>query len=417
MAFAIFALSYVFIAGFRLPGLKLDRAGGALLGAAAMIAFRVVTPEQAFGHSAMSAQQAVNVDTLLLLFGMMLLATYLAEAGVFQSAGAFALRLTRTPRGLLVGIAAVSALLSAFLVNDTVCVVLTPLVLLVVEAAGLPAVPYLLAVCMASNAGSVATFTGNPQNMLIGVASGLRYARFALYMFAPAVLSTAVVVAVLLFAFRRTLPSGTLTETVRPPLERRLFLVTAAVIAGVVVAFFLGLPMGWSALSGAVLVMILSGRPPREALEKVDYVLLVFFASLFVIVFGVQVTGAVDKMRQLFAPLIAGSEVHVTFGFSLLSVVASNLFSNVPYVMLARSWVPSLPNPQLGWEVLALSSTLAGNLTLIGSVANLIVFETARGKAEISFMGYLKVGVPVTLISLVLGLGALLAEHAIAARF
>jgi Na+/H+ antiporter NhaD/arsenite permease-like protein len=417
VAFAIFALSYVFIAGFRLPGLKLDRAGGALLGATAMIAFRVVTPEQAFGHSALPAQQAVNVDTLLLLFGMMLLATYLATAGFFQSAGALALRLTRTPRGLLVGVAAVSAFLSAFLVNDTVCVVLTPLVLLVVEAAALPAVPYLLAVCMASNAGSVATFTGNPQNMLIGIASGLRYARFAMFMFVPAVLSTAVVVAMLLFVFRRELPGGSLTETVRQPLDRRLFIVTAAVIAGVVLAFFLGLPMGWSALSGAVLVMTLSGRSPREALEKVDYVLLVFFASLFVIVYGVQVTGAVDRMRHLFEPLLGGGQVHATVGFSLLSLVASNLFSNVPYVMLARSWVPSLPNPQLGWEVLALSSTLAGNLTLIGSVANLIVFETARGKAEISFMGYLRVGVPVTIVSLALGIAVLLGEHALFGNF
>ncbi len=184
-------------------------------------------------------------------------------------------------------------------------------------------------------------------------------------------------------------------------------------LLGVIAAFFAGAPMSWSALCGAAVVMALSLREPREALDKVDFILLLFFASLFVITFGVNKEGWGLRMRELFAPLMHGGPVRETLGFATFSLFASNLFSNVPFVMLARHWVPGMQNPELAWQVLALSSTLAGNLTLLGSVANLIVFEAARGKDDISFWAYLKVGVPVTLLSLFVGLGALLAEHAL----
>jgi Na+/H+ antiporter NhaD/arsenite permease-like protein len=266
---------------------------------------------------------------------------------------------------------------------------------------------------MASNAGSVATFTGNPQNMLIGVASHLGYARFSAYMALPAALSVAVVIAVLLFAFGPSLPQGPLHQAPQPPLDKRLLVTTLAMLLAVVVAFFAGLPMGWSALTGAAGAMLLAGRPPRPRISRVDYPLLVFFAGLFVLVYGINTTPVVDDLRALFAPLLTGSPARQAFGFSALSLVASNLFSNVPYVMLAKDWVPTLANPKLGWEVLALSSTLAGNLTLIGSVANLIVFEGAGEASDLSFLGYLKYGAPVTLLSLLAGLGALLLEHAL----
>ena len=150
-----------------------------------------------------------------------------------------------------------------------------------------------------------------------------------------------------------------------------------------------------------------------QALEQVDWVLLLFFSSLFVVVYGVNKHGWAGEIRELFGPLMAGPPWRETLGFAGLTLVASNLFSNVPFVMLARTWVPGLQNPELGWHVLALGSTLAGNLTLVGSVANLIVFEAARGKVSMSFLGYLRVGLPVTLVSFVVGLAVLLAEHAL----
>ncbi|RKH63289.1 anion transporter [Corallococcus interemptor] len=414
MALAIFLFTYIFIAGARLPFVKLDRPGGALLGATLMVVAGAVTPAEVFGHSAARDQQAIDMDTIVLLLGMMLLAVYLAQANFFRAAGAKALKVAHTPKLLLVAVTFVSAVLSAFLVNDTVCLFLTPLVLVVVEDARLPPVPYLLAVCMGSNSGSVATFTGNPQNMLIQGASGLGYARFAAYMALPAVLSTVVVAVALLYMFRKELPSARF-DTHPPPLEvdRRLLALGLGSLLGVVVAFFAGLPMSWSALAGGVLVMTLSGHEPREALERVDWVLLLFFASLFVVVHGVNKAGWAEEIRQVFSPLMAGPPWRETLGFAALTLVASNLFSNVPFVMLARAWVPAMHEPELAWHVLALGSTLAGNLTLVGSVANLIVFEAARGKVRMGFMDYLRVGVPVTLISFAVGLGVLLAEHAL----
>lgn len=406
MAFAIFALTYLFIAGVRVPWAKLDRTGGALLGAVLMVVTGAVRPEQ--------VMEAIDGGTIVLLLGMMMLASYLSEAAFFRSAAYHAVRVAKTPRTLLVAVASVSAVMSAFLVNDTVCLMLTPLVLAVVVESRLPPLPYLLALCMSSNAGSAATFTGNPQNMLIQGASGIPYATFLAQMALPAALSTGVVIAVLLFAFRKQLPREPIQpHPAPPPVDRPLLLLSSLALLGVVVAFFLEAPMGWAALAGAAFVMTVSRREPRKALERVDYQLLLFFSALFIVVYGVNQEGWAERIRQAFAPLLAGGPVQEAWGFAGLSLVASNLFSNVPFVMLARTWVPALQAPGLGWEVLALSSTLAGNLTLVGSVANLIVFELAREKYRVGFWEYAKLGIPVTLISLVLGMAALLAQHAL----
>jgi Na+/H+ antiporter NhaD/arsenite permease-like protein len=377
-----------------------------LVGASAMVLLGVLAPA--------SAIAAIDFDTLILLLGMMLLSAYLTRAGFFRSSAFWVLRLARTPKVLLIALGAVSALLSAFLVNDTVCLMLTPLVLALVDRAQLPPTPYLLTLCMASNAGSVATFTGNPQNMLIGNVSQQSYGHFAAFMAMPALLATAAVVTILLLMFRKQLPARSfVVAELAPEVDRPLLWLCAAVTTGVITAFFAGLPMAWSALIGAAVVVAFSRKPPREELERVDWVLLLFFASLFVVVHGVNQEGWGQRMREAFAPLMRGGAIEETVGFTALSVLASNLFSNVPYVMLARQWVPTMNNPALGWQVLALASTLAGNLTLIGSVANLIVFEGARDRVKLSFFGYLKAGVPVTLASLALGLGALWLEHAL----
>jgi Na+/H+ antiporter NhaD/arsenite permease-like protein len=226
-------------------------------------------------------------------------------------------------------------------------------------------------------------------------------------MLLPALVSTLCIAAVLLFTFRGQLKRVVLTtKGPPPPVNRRLLVVCIVVMGCIVAAFFLGYSMAWSALVGAAALMVLMREPPREIMERIDYVLLVFFASLFVVVYGVNKEGWADAMRTAAGPLFQNA-----WGFSAVTLVASNVFSNVPFVMLARHWVPTLPDAQLMWMVLALASTLAGNLTLVGSVANLIVFEGARGKTDVGFWGYLKVGAPATALSLVLGLGALLLEH------
>ena len=400
MALAIFLVSYVFIAGFKVPGLPLERTSGALLGAAAMVAFGVVTPAQ--------ITEAVDVDTIILLFGMMLLAAYLKQAEFFSASSHAVLKLSRSPRGLLIAVVAISGVLSAFLVNDTVCLMLTPVVLMLVRSAKVPPLPYLLALCMASNAGSVATFTGNPQNMIIGGASGISWATFVALMALPAVLSLLIVFALLAWFFRKDLQARTITPEEAPPkTDRKLLTICFLALAGVIAAFFAGFSMAWSAVIGAVAVMVVARVPPAKQIEAVDYSLLVFFAALFIIVFGVHQEHWATRLHDAFKPLLTGGTVREAFGFSLLTLVGSNIFSNVPFVMLAREWAQT----PLMWELLALASTLAGNLTLVGSVANLIVFEGAKGEVRVTFWEYLRIGVPVTLLSLVVGVAVLLLEN------
>jgi Na+/H+ antiporter NhaD/arsenite permease-like protein len=374
-----------------------------------MVGLRVIAPGD--------VAAAVDVDTLVLLLGMMLLAAYLTRAGFFRATAYQVLKHSKTPRGLLAALVMISGVLSAFLVNDTVCLMLTPLVLTLVKEADLPPLPYLLALAMSANAGSSATFTGNPQNMIIGVASRLPYAQFIAYMALPALLSMAVVYGVLIFTFGRELPTRSIhPEGHPPPVERRLLVLCSLALTGIVIAFFAGLPMSWSALVGATVVVVLSAIQPEEQFRKIDYGLLLFFACLFIVVHGVNQEGWATSMRDAFAPLMVGGPVRESFGFTALSLVASNLFSNVPFVMLARVWVPTMVDPVLGWQVLALSSTLAGNLTLIGSVANLIVFEGAKDTVKITFWQYFRVGFPATVLSLLVGVGVLLAERAVMGR-
>src|SRR3954464_12870682 len=215
-ALIIFCATYLFLAGAEVPFLKLDRPGGAVAGAAAMGVFRAGPPEQVY-------RDAISWDTIVLLLGMMVLSSVMARAGIFRWVGWVALRRAHSPTSLLAAVVVVAGALSAFLVNDTICVMCPPIVVAMVEAANLPPLPFLLAVAFASNAGSVATLTGNPQNMLIGTLSKIPYAHFTKALLLPAALSLGVVLLVLLAAFRRELAWRPISMDVpAPPLDRRL---------------------------------------------------------------------------------------------------------------------------------------------------------------------------------------------------
>ncbi len=402
LALLVFVVTYAAIALQKLPFTHLDRPSGALLGAALTVGLGILTPREVY-------QTALHHDTLALLLGMMILAAYLAEAAFFRSASVMTLRAARTPRGLLVGLTLTCAALSAFLVNDTVCVMVTPLVLQTVDDAELPPMPYLFAVAMGSNVGSAATFTGNPQNMLIGQLSGIGYGEFAAIMAPIALLTSVLCALVLLWCFRKELPRRRFElRPAPPPSDRPMLFKSLFAFAAVVVAFFAGLSPAWSAIAAASFLALVGQRAPRKIFERVDFVLLVFFAGLFVVIRGLDATGWTARMLEWMRPWMQGSIAAQVSIFSLISVIGSNIFSNVPFVMLAGQWVPGLENPKLMWLALALSSTLAGNLTLVGSIANLIVAESARERCPISFRDYLAAGVPVTLITTLSGLLALL---------
>ncbi len=407
VALAIFALTYLAVAAGRLPVLSVDRPAAALLGAVLMVAAGVLTPAQ--------AGAAVTGDTLGLLLGMMILSAYLGAAGFFGWASGLVLRSVSGPRALLWAIVFTAGALSALLVNDTVCLMVTPLVLRLVDDAELPALPYLLALAFGSNAGSAATLTGNPQNMIVGTLSGIPYVRFTAALLAPALAALVAVAVVLHLLFRRDLRGLAISRSARPsaPIDRRLLAKALAAMGVALAGFLAGFPLSWTALFSAALLMAVAGRAPREALARVDWPLLVFFAGLFVVVAGVGRAGAAARMHEAIAPWLGGTPGRQAIVFSIFSVAASQLVSNVPFVLLAAEWIPRLADPRLLWLATALAATLAGNLTVIGSVANVIVLELAGSRARIGFWGFLKVGAAVTGTSLSAALALLLAERAL----
>jgi Na+/H+ antiporter NhaD/arsenite permease-like protein len=343
----------------------------------------------------------------------MILAAYLGEAGFFRWAAWRVIRSAGTPATLLWGLTLVAGVLSALLVNDTVCLLMTPLVLRVIDDAELPPLPYLLAIAFGANAGSVATLTGNPQNMIVGTLSGIPYARFALALALPAAASLVTVAALLHLLFRKELPRRPLArEAAKPPALDRPLLRRALAATGVAAGgFLLGYPLAWTALFAAALCMAFAGRAPREALARVDWPLLMFFAGLFVVVAGIGRAGLAERLYLVVGPWLGSGPEKQAVGFGLFSAAASQVVSNVPFVLLAGQWIPRMAEPELLWLSTALCSTLAGNLTVVGSVANLIVLELAGPRGRVGFWRFLRYGAVVTGATLAVSLGLLLAER------
>ncbi|MCG3146963.1 MAG: putative transporter [Verrucomicrobiae bacterium] len=400
LALTIFAGTYALISGRRLKVLPLNRPAAALLGAVLMVATGVMTPEQAY--------RAVDYNTLVLLLGMLIIAAYLHLAGFFAWAADWILQNAGTPQRLLLYVSVVAGGLSAVLVNDTVCLLLTPLVVAVIVRGKLPLLPYLLALATSANVGSVATLVGNPQCMIIGGMSGLSFVRYAAVMTPVAAVGLAINYAVLSFGFRKVLRSARIelscNSAAGPQLDRALTAKVGVVFGLVVAGFMGGLNLPWTALAGAAFIMVAARRDTHEVLKLVDWHLLVFFAALFVVVEGLNATGFPEQVRPGFG---IGATAQA-WNLAWFSVVGSNIFSNVPFVLVAGKWIGNLAEPELMWKVLALATTFAGNLTILGSVANIIVVESARGHLEVSFWDYAKYGIPITLLTTITGVALLL---------
>ena len=404
-ALAVFALTYLAISAGRLPGLSVDRPAAALLGAVLMVATGVLTPAE--------AGAAVNGETIGLLLGTMILSAYLGEAGFFRWASWAVIRAAGTARALLWGLTVTAGVLSALLVNDTVCLMMTPLVARIAADARVPSLPFLLAIAFGANAGSVATLTGNPQNMIVGSLSGIGYGPFARALGLPALASLLLVAALLQRLFRDRLPAGRLSVSAeRPALDAALLWRALGATGLALAGFLLGFELAWTALFAAALLMAVAGRAPRAALARVDWPLLVFFAGLFVVVAGVGRAGLADAAFRAASPWLGEGAARQAVTFGLFGALVSQVVSNVPFVLLAGHWVPRLADPTLLWLSTALCSTLAGNLTVVGSVANVIVLELAGPEGRIGFWRFLRYGAVVTSATLAAGLGILLLEYA-----
>lgn len=348
------------------------------------------------------ATRAVDYRTLVLLFGMMVLVAHLQMATFFRSTARLIAAHVAGPRALVTAITVASGVLSAFFVNDTVCLMFTPIVLEVALLRGIAPLPLLLAVATGSNIGSVATITGNPQNMLVGSLSGVPFATFTARRAPVAVVGLAIDAAVLCWLFRHELAqAGAPPRATRiRPLHRRLMAKPLLVAALMIGGFFAGVEPALVAAGGAAALLVTRRVKPDKVWRRIDWDLLMLFVGLFVVIGGVE---AAHIDQWLFAHLRAFGTDTVA-GLTVVATLLSNAISNVPAVMLLSRYVPTLPDPPTAWLTLAMSSTLAGNLTLLGSIANLIVLEGARRRGvTITFVEYLRVGLPVTLATLAFG--------------
>ena len=395
VAVAIFAATYLVMAIGKLPGYRLDRAGAALLGASLMVAFGVVTLDDAY--------RAVDFDTITLLLGMMIVVANLRLSGFFRLANNWVVTRAHHPVVLLLAIVVVAGSFSAFLVNDAICLIMTPLVLDLVSRLKRDPIPYLLAIPLASNVGSVATITGNPQNMIIGGLSHIPYGTFAAALWPVAAVGLALTVLLLALIYRREfLSRERLPVVVASPARPHPVLVAKAVLVtlAMMIFFFAGQPVAKVAIVGGSLLLFTRKVKAEKVYREIDWPLLLMFAGLFIVVAALEANVLTPEMIAAVGKL----NLETTPVLSAITAVLSNLVSNVPAVLVLKPFIAHVSDPQRSWLVIAMASTLAGNFTLIGSIANLIVAQRAHAAGvTIGFWAYLKVGAPLTILSILFG--------------
>lgn len=378
----------------HLPGLSMNRATLCTVGGTLLVL------SGALSHT--TALQAIDLDTIVLLLAMMVINAHLRLAGFFAWVARRTVTSRLPPQGLLALLMLISGGLSALFLNDTIVLSFTPLVLEVVLTIGLPVEPFLIALAVSANIGSVATLIGNPQNMLIGVASGIAFPDFFLALGPVALGGLFIAWLILILLYRHPLaatPQGTPPGQADPMDQPLLWksLLATTILVGLLLA---GLPIALAALSAASILLITRRWCPDRVFQGIDWGVLVFFAALFVVTRAVETTG----FGARFLALLTTETALQIPSLAVIGLLLSNVVSNVPAVLLLRPLVTDLPWAETAWLTLAMATTLAGNLTLLGSVANLIVAESARRHGVIlGFWNYLRAGVPITLCTLAWG--------------
>jgi Na+/H+ antiporter NhaD/arsenite permease-like protein len=394
-AWLVFLATYVVVALGKLPLYRIDRAGAALLGGSLMVATGVLTLEEAY--------RAVDFDTIVLLLGMMIVVANLRLSGFFRVITYWIAAYVRRPMTLLGMIILCSGALSAFLVNDTICLVMTPLVLELVTKLKRNPIPYLLATATASNIGSVATVTGNPQNIVIGSLSHIPYGAFAAALAPIAVVGLIICAVLIAISYRSEFFTHDNFERVEVSTHYHGPLMTKSILvmAVMVVLFFFGQPPAKVAIVGGAYLLLTRRVKPEKVYIEIDWPLLVMFVGLFIVVGGFEKVAITPSVIAW----IDGQHLDNIIGLASVTAVLSNLVSNVPAVLLLKSIVPNLHDSQRAWLVVAMAATLAGNFTLVGSVANLIVAQRAKARGvELDFWSYFKVGAPLTVLTIAFGL-------------
>lgn len=391
LVLAIFAVTYVAMALGRIPGLRTDRAGLALIAAALVIVVTGVELEQTLAW--------VDLPTLALLFGLMVLSAQFAISGFYDYCADRITHAAGSPQRLLAATIAIPAALSAVLANDIIAFAVPPLLCVGLRSRRLDPVPFLIGLAIATNIGSAATVIGNPQNILIGQVGKLDFWRFLAICGIPSVIGLFVAHAIICWQWRgrwqlAAAPTDNGPERRSAPLQRWPLIKALVATVALLTAFGVGAPRDLAALLAAAALFMSRRVETRAMVGAVDWSLLILFGGLFI------VTGVVAELpatRQLFDDLVAGGLMPDQLSvLAPLTLLMSNTIGNVPSdILLLQVWRDP---PQEALYALALLSTLAGNLLLTGSLANLIVAERAASVGvRLPFLVHARTGIPVTL--------------------
>jgi len=388
----LFATLLVFTIG-KSPVFRVDRAGAAIIGGSLIVGFHILSFDEAI--------QTVDHRTIVVLFSMMVILANLKLAGFFEMVGSYLLKIVSSQWHLLLAVVCISGIFSAFCINDVVCLLFTPIVLLICRQVQCNPIPHLLATAMASNIGSASTIIGNPQNILISSLSGLNFISYFKAALPVSFIGLLLTYGIIGWCYRKDLhkklhdhnPASDCTY------DRFQIIKSLLTMAIVVIAFALGIDTATVASLGAAYLLITKRVNPENVYTIVDFNLLVMFVGLFVIVGGVEHSG----LMNWFIGELSFIDFNNYGVFTTVTIILSNIVSNVPAILLLKFFIPD-HDPGFWWTRLAIFSTLAGNLTITGSFANLIVVETAKHDGiTIGFWDYLKVGFPLTIITALVG--------------
>lgn len=394
LGIVVAVISIVGIALGRYPKMKMNRATISLVGSVLLILLNVITLDEAYS--------AIDMNTLVLIFSMMVLNVNLKIAGFFSLLVAKIVQFASSPKQLLFLLIMSSGILSSLFLNDTIVLMFTPLILEIVIELKLNPIPYLIALAVSANIGSAATIVGNPQNMLIGIFSGISFVSFAKYMIPLSFISLIITYYIIKFLYSKdfTEKHFQLTNTGQPFIYKPLLIKSIISLILLLAGFLIGIPISLTALSAASLLLFTRRIKPERVFKEIDWSLLVFFSGLFII------TSAINKTLQpeQFVEFGKSFNLQMIIALTSISAILSNLVSNVPAVLILAPIITDFPNSQFIWLIVAMSTTFAGNLTLLGSVANMIIAETANKKRiKLEFVEYFRVGFPLTIITLILG--------------
>lgn len=401
MTLIIFILVYLAMGLGKLPGLKVDRTGAAIVGALAMLAVGSI--------SAQASWNAIDYKTIGLLFGLMVVSGAFAVSGFYAWTANKVASLQISPSKLLAVFIVVSGLLSSILTNDVVVVAMTPLLVSITLARGLNPIPFLLGFCFAANTGSVGTLIGSPQNMIAAQALNVSFIDLLKVAGIPALLSLPIVWAVLNYLFKDKWTIEKTTKTnlakptlVQPKLDVRETIKALIVTVTIVVLFIIDIwPQELIALTAAGILLLNRKIASSDVLKEVDGNLLLLIMGLFVVNAAMSTTGLPQTLLTDLKHM--GLDLNQPLSLFFTSAALSNIVGNNPTVMLLVPYLDVGANVNALCAALVLGTGFSSNMVIFGSLAGIVVVEQSKAcGVEISFMDYAKAGIPVALICVVL---------------